>query len=75
MEMYRYVQNKTQKNFFKNLFSVGILKATCTEEKGRIRIRIRQSVVRICGSGSAPKCHGSTKLEETVYKTEEKKNE
>jgi hypothetical protein len=42
-----------------------------TEEKGRIRIRM--SVVRICGFGSAPKCHGSTKLEETVYKTEEKK--
>jgi hypothetical protein len=69
MEM--YVQNNKQKNFKKNLLSVGILKAT--EEKGRIRIRIRQSVVRICGSGSAPKCHGSTKLEETVCKTEEKK--
>ncbi len=30
--------------------------------RSRIRIRIRKSVVRIRGSGSVPKCHGSTTL-------------
>jgi hypothetical protein len=42
----------------KNLFFVGILSATDEES----RIRIRMSVVRILGSGSVPKCHGSTTL-------------
>jgi hypothetical protein len=33
-----------------------------TEERSQIRIRIRWSEVRIRGSGSAPKCHGSPTL-------------
>jgi hypothetical protein len=51
MEMY-FQNNKQKKVGKKTYFFVGILKAT--EEKGRIRIRISKSVVRICGSGSAP---------------------
>jgi hypothetical protein len=47
-----------QKNFFLNLFFVGILKVP--DEKSRILIWIRKSVVRIPGSGSLPKCHGMT---------------
>jgi hypothetical protein len=38
--------------FFKNILKV-------TEGRCRIRIRIHWSEVRIRGSGSAPKCHGS----------------
>ncbi len=40
----------------KNCFFVGIFKVT--DEKSRIR----KSVVRVRGSGSVPKCHGSTRL-------------
>jgi hypothetical protein len=40
---------------------VSILKVT--DEKSRIRIRIRLSEVRIRGSGSVPKCHGSATLQ------------
>jgi hypothetical protein len=47
------------KNLGKKLVFVDILKAT--DEKSRIRIR--NSVVRIRGSGSVLKCHGSTTLE------------
>jgi hypothetical protein len=51
-----------KKTLEKNLFSVGIL--SYTDEKSRIRIRIwiRMSAVRICGSGSVSKRHGSTTL-------------
>jgi hypothetical protein len=40
------------------------LLASCQPLTSRIRsrIRIRKSVQQICGSGSAPKCHGSTTL-------------
>jgi hypothetical protein len=44
----------------RKLFFVGILKVT--DEKSRIRIPIRMSVERIRGSGSIPKCHGSTTM-------------
>jgi hypothetical protein len=42
------------------MFFVGILSAS--DEKRRNRIRIRKSVEKIRGSGSVPKCHGSTTL-------------
>jgi hypothetical protein len=53
------VGNK-QKNLEKKIYFVGIMKVT--EEKSRIRIRISVSgfVSQWCGSGSVPKCHGST---------------
>jgi hypothetical protein len=53
---------KNKKNFGKNF--VDFLKVT--DKKSRIRIRIRQLVVRIRESGSVPKCLGSTKLIKTV---------
>ncbi len=59
-----YLQKvKTKKSLKKKLFSVGILKAT--DEKSRIRIRIRKSVVRI-RSKMLPKCNGFTTLVKTV---------
>jgi hypothetical protein len=53
-----------QKKLFKKLIIYRHL--VSTDEKSRIRIR--ESVVRICGigSGSVPKCHGSTILVLTV---------
>jgi hypothetical protein len=59
-------KSNKQKNFETNLIFVDILKAT--DEKSRIRIlnRIRNSVVRPCGSGSVLSCHGSTTLIETL---------
>ncbi len=51
-------KSNEQKNFEKTYFFVCNLKAT--DEKSRIRLRY--SVVQIHGSGSVPKCHGSTKL-------------
>ncbi len=52
-----------QKYFFKLIF-VAVLKGT--EEncriRSRIRIRVRYSEVRIRGSGSVPKCHGTATL-------------
>jgi hypothetical protein len=44
------------------LFFVGILSAIDEKSRIRIRIRIRKSVVHICGSRTVPKCHGSTTL-------------
>jgi hypothetical protein len=54
----------------RDICSPGLMKSTfkgykakslkATDEKSRIRIRIRKSVIRIRGSGSAPKGHGST---------------
>jgi hypothetical protein len=49
--------SNTQKKLRKNLFFVGILKAT----KEKSRIRIRNPVVRVGGSGSVPR-HGSGTL-------------
>jgi hypothetical protein len=45
-----------QENLDRKLFFVGILKVT----DGKSRNRICKSVVRICGSVSPLKCHGST---------------
>jgi hypothetical protein len=36
--------------------------ASCPPPTKRSRIRIQKSAVRIPGSGSVPKCHGSTTL-------------
>jgi hypothetical protein len=63
--MYMYLQKVIGKEKF-DLFFVGIMSAT--DEKSMIRIR--KSVVRIRGSRSVPKCHGSATLttwrEETI---------
>jgi hypothetical protein len=54
-----YLQKVMSKNIFKKeLLFVDIMSAT--DKKSRIRIR--KSAVRIPGSGSMPKCHGSTPL-------------
>ena len=49
------------------------MKVTDENSKVRkpIRIRIRQSEVRIHGSGSVPKCHGSATLQKSVTKLSE----
>jgi hypothetical protein len=57
VKMYLSKGNKPKKIFF-----VDILKATGEKSRIRIRIRIRMSVVRILGSGSVPKCYGSTTM-------------
>ncbi len=48
----------SKKTWKKKIIFVGIMKAI--DDKSRIQIR--KSVVRTCGSGSLPKCHGSTTL-------------
>jgi hypothetical protein len=53
MKIYKKKNEKKLGNIF-----VDILKTT--DKKSRIRIR--DSMVRIRGSGSKPKCHGSTTL-------------
>jgi hypothetical protein len=56
----------SKKTLKKKLIFVGILSAT--DEKSRIRIRIRQSVVRTRGSGSVPTCHESTTRKQSIVK-------
>jgi hypothetical protein len=51
-------KSNTQKTQEKFCFFVAILKAT--DEKSRIRIRTGKSLIRIRGSGTVPKFHGST---------------
>jgi hypothetical protein len=54
-----HLKSKRQENFEKkNIFFVSILSATAEKS----RIRIRKSGVLIRGSGSVPKCHGSTTM-------------
>jgi hypothetical protein len=55
-------KSNTQKKL-KNLFFVGILSATDEKSRIRTRNRSRKPVVRIRGSRSVPKCHGSTTLD------------
>jgi hypothetical protein len=59
--MYRYIQKGISKKTCKNKYFLLVLKVT--DEKSRIRIR--KSVVRIRGSGSVPKGHGSTALDDS----------
>ncbi len=61
MQLQKIISKKVKEN---NLFVVAILKVIDENSRirGRIRIRIRQSEVRIHISGSVPKCHGSATL-------------
>jgi hypothetical protein len=53
-------KSNKQRILEKNLFLLASWKPP--DENSRIRIRIHKSVIRICGTGSVPKCHGSTTL-------------
>jgi hypothetical protein len=55
-----HLQKVILKKLGKIKYFVGVMKVT--DENGRIRTPIRLSKVRIPGSGSAPKCHGSSTL-------------
>ncbi len=53
----------------KTLIATGLYLHYDKDEKSRIRFRTRNSMVRISGSGSAPKWHGSTTLQQNVHST------
>jgi hypothetical protein len=66
--MYLYLQKVQfgyeQKNLLEKIVFVSVLKVI--DEKSRIRIKIRESQVRIRESGSVPKSHGSGTLVKTI---------
>jgi hypothetical protein len=63
--MYLYLQKVISRKTRKKIVFVGVLKVN--DENSRIRIH--WSEARIRGSGSVPKCHGSTTLLKTYLKT------
>ncbi len=60
-------KNNKQKKLEKKLIFGWLASQKATDDKSRIRIRIRKSWVRIRGSGSVLKCHGSKTLGTTLH--------